>query len=922
MAEKKRTLGAPTYPSPGEEPAIPFIEPVAETTEVEPAPRQSRRERRREAPQAQRKRYQQQRQAEQRSVVRDAEINNDPIAMLKLQTQREQAKFMSSVRKSGIVSEGQSKPTQRRKLSDLQQAYASMMVLHCLSPLQQGVNGRNVMSVVGMGTMMTMLSPNFRSQVGSYVTQIGPMISQAIDKKMEARTVKQGEEARERLARLQDRKGLDRDDVRGLAGRRLRKRLDKIERMERGHRDAFTEQSAALAHVGIVQSTYDEMRAPGADRKAIKDRYASAMSALYDYIADDGLDQPAVERQVRIITGQLIERDPEAASCFSELAHGQFIKTEPQEFYLPGQSKPTKLWTGDYTDSFGGGTVKTGAFSLREPMDAYEHRVAASKAIYGEMVSSQTVDEFNSVVEQYLVASAVRQYPDAVEQTSDPVARTRMSRARSMFSSMADDGLDDNERKLAYLGAYMDAMSTMSETHPEIGAMWAERFGENWHEKMSQMVDDYSDLGEEMAERAESGVDPETPLHHPGPRFTGSADGTVVDHEHPEDAVVEAELVEEDQAEEPKVDETQVEDADLITVEENEAGDDEAERALQWNDDELRVELSRSGDFGPDTEKAMIADGVSLNRAAAEGMWNPEDPRRGASQSQWRHDLIERMSDHMAIDMLQAARNPEGEGPDGGSWGARHVYRSRSRALGKLDPSRLNFSPKALETPEPAQQYAAEIDVRRENHLLDVSKAAENGTPEPVSVEMQHTPWDGDYAANTRARELLLMAESMSKANIPAGEQDLLHATAYVRGLEKALAVDPTYRPVVEQMVTREGAHASNWREHEFKGALSRTRSFAGKPLKQDYAAVEQSLGLKKVKDLDEPLPASVRSQEKKAPTRSKESARLDLRKTSRRTQAQRQNMWANGADVNSGRFDTTVESTPVPEGYDPQPGA
>lgn len=916
MAVKKRELGAPTYPNPTAEQAAPAAEPAAEPAQEQPREQpRSRRQRRREAPSAQRREYTRQKEQEARQVGRDASLN-DPIAILKIQTQREQMKFMSSVRKSGIVADGQSKPTQRRKLSDLQRAYSSMMVLHCLSPLQQGVSGTNVMSVVGMGSMMTLLSPNFRAQVGEYVNQIGPMISNAIDRKVEGRTIEQGEKARDRLAKLQDRKGLDRDDVRGLAGRKLRKRLDRIERMERGHRDAFTEQSAALAHVGIVQSAYDEMRAPGADKKAIKDRYASAMSALYGYVEDDGLEQSAVERNVRVITGQLIERDPEAASCFTELAHGQFIKSEPREFYLPGQTEPTKLWTGDFTDSFGGKTVKSGAFSLREPMDAYEHRVAASKAIYGEMLSSQTVDEFNGVVEQYLVASAVRQYPEAVEQTTDPLARTRMSRARSMFSSMADDGLGDDERKLAYLGAYMDAMSTMSETHPEIGQMWAERFGENWHERMSEMVNDYSDLGEEMADRAAEGVDPETPMEHEGPRFTGSSDGTMVDHEHPENEPVDAEFDDEGPEVDTTVDDPNIVDAEVVTDE---------EPGSEWSDDDMRVDLARVGQFGPDEEKAMVSEGVSLARAAAEGMWNPEDSRRGSTQSQWQQDLIERMSDHMAIDMLQAAHNAQGEGPDGGSWGARHVYRSRSRALGKMDPSKISLSPAALDVADRSQQYAAELDIRRESHLDEVGKAADAGTIEPPSMEMQHAPWDGDYAANTRARELMLMAESMSQAKISPRKQDVLHATAYVRSLEKAIAVDPNYGPVVSEMVTREGSQPSSWREHEFRGALSRTASFAGKTPKQGYAEVSQELDLNKVSDLDEPLPASVRSQEKQAPTREKESAqnaRLDLRKTSRRSQARRQNMWANGADVNSGRFDTTVESTPVPEGYDPQPGA
>lgn len=938
MAEKKRTLSAPTYtkgsadPTASAQRAAEAAEQGVDPTQEPSGPnrrqrRQERRRQRRNAPHQQRKRYAREQSRQARQDALDADIG-DPIARLRQQTRAEQAKFMSSIRKSGIVSEGQSKPTQKRKLSDLQSAYASMMVLHCLSPLQRGVSAQSVMSVVGMGTMMTMLSPNFRAQVGDYIGQIGPAISNAIDKRVENSTRKKGEAAREKLDKFHDRTGGDRDDVRGLAGRRLRKRLAKIENMERGYREPFTDQSAALAHVGIVQSAYDEMRAPGADRKAIKDRYDTAMSALYEYIEDDGLDQTAVERNVRVITGQLLERDPTQASAFSELGHGQFIKNEPKEFYLPGDTQPTRVWTGDFTDSFGGNTVNGGAFTLREPMSAYEHRVASSKAIYGEMLSSSNLEEFNGVVEQYLVASATREYPEAVEYTDDPLARSRMSRARTMFSSMADDGLSAEDQKLVYMGSYLDAMNMMSETHPEIGRLWAEKFGENWQERMSEMVQDYSDLGEEAMEREQAGADVDEPMHNPGPRFTGTQDGPIVDAESD---VVDGEFVDDDPESSVSVDDKDIVDAEVVEDEpvqsesSETAGSVKAESSVtsgSSHDDQQNAvdpKLEAVGVRDDEALQSMIADGVAPERATSGGLWQADRILQGADSQQWRTSLVEDMSDHMAMDILQSAHNPQGEGADEGSWTARHVWRSRARALGKLDPNRASIRAEAHDlTGNSPQGYAEEIRMRRREHRSLLMK----GETTTVSPDLEHTPWGPDVAANTRAREMAGMAYSMSDAKVSAGDQDVLHSVAYVRALEKVVAVDPSYEAVVQRMVEREGGSRGDWRRHEFSGSLDRSRSRTA----TDYDRAVAGLELTPVAELDNPIPSSAREpeetshklRESKAPD---SEVSLDLRRTSRKNQAARQNMWANGADVRSGRFSTEVDKPLVPENSEPQPG-
>jgi hypothetical protein len=530
-------LGAERYPDPDETVGARVRDSGARLGEERARrPRQGREEREADTAQGERGRYERERARENRRTRRDAAgPDGDPRARLKLQTQRAQVRFIGHLRASRITAPGQSEPARRQKLSDLHQAYASAMVLQCLEPLQRGFSAENVLRTVGMGTAMWLLSPNFRAHAGDYAVQMGAAIGDRLDMRArrEAKILAQGERSREKEAQHLDRTGQGREGMRGPSGWRHRRRLERIERMERGGRDLFTEHSAALTHVGIAQNAYDEMRRPGADRELVRQNYESALSALYGCVDDDGLDRGAVARNMRIVVGQLVERDPEQAAVFSELAHGRFGRTEPRTVVPPGTTQAVTAWTGDYVDTGNGDVITGGTFALREPMDADEHRAAVARTMYGELTSANSPAGFSEVLEQYVIGSATREHPGSAELAEGPAARARLNRSRTMFASMRDDGLSDQEQKLAYTGGFVESLQALDRTHPELLARWRRSLGPEWEQRMRDLIAEYDDFGEQADRHREQRgarvwAEPE---HAAGPEEAVVVDAELVDAE-------------------------------------------------------------------------------------------------------------------------------------------------------------------------------------------------------------------------------------------------------------------------------------------------------------------------------------------------------------------------------------------------------
>ncbi|MEV2278306.1 hypothetical protein AB0I72_22240 [Nocardiopsis sp. NPDC049922] len=516
-------MNAKTYRAP---------DPVEDTADTEARDvgketgRQRRARHRANSPRAQRERYDRELADKQRQARRDAAGHDgDPLARLRLETQHAQDEFVRHLRTSRIASPGASRSDQGRQLNDLHRAYVQQMVIQCLEPLKGGLTAQNVLTTVGMGTAMWLLSPNVRAVTGEYAGQMATAIGGQA--RREARITAKGEKSRAKEAQHHDRTGEGREGMRGPSGWMHRRRLERLERLERGGRDLFTEHSAALAHVGIAQNAYDEMRRPGADRNLVRRNYESALGALYDCVDEDGLDREEVARDMRGIVGQLIERDPEQAAVFAELGHGRFVRSEPTTVVDEDTKQTRKVWEGDYVDAHNGDLITGGTFSLREPMGTDEHRAELARTMYAELTSTRSPAEFKAVLEQYVVGSKTLHHPEVVEQIADPSARARLNRARTMFASMRGDGISERDQKLVYVGGFVESLQAMERTHPQKVAQWRQSLGPEWEQRMRDLISANSGFGEQTdrarTDRGQRGEGDRRPTDPSGGRPSSSA---------------------------------------------------------------------------------------------------------------------------------------------------------------------------------------------------------------------------------------------------------------------------------------------------------------------------------------------------------------------------------------------------------------
>lgn len=458
----------------------------------------SARQARSQAPRAQQKERLRRERSDARQAAADRaqaqrEGRTDPLVKLRLDTARAGEQYMDSLRRSGILDADQTPEKQREQLTGMHQIYARMMVLQCVGPLQQGLTSQNVVSTLGMAASMWMLSPTFRTQIGHF----GDSIRETINNKIDERGEKKDNKARSRFEKLAAKGKADK-----LAGK-WQRRLDRIEHEERGHRLPFTAQSAAMTEVALAEAAYADMRRPGADAVTINDRYQTALASLYGYVENDGLEHEEVSKAMRVIVGQRLEKEPHLSSVFSELGHGRFVKSAPREVYINGGVESQIVWTGDFVDMYEARTINSGSFRVRPVMSTTEHRALASETIAAEMVQASTPEELNDILSQYVVATSVGRHPDVIDTIEDPAALRRFGKARTMFSSMQDDGLSAEDQQFAYGAAYMDAIEVLQVARPDLGAAWLAQYGENWREKVAENLARFNEMGG-AAERAKA----------------------------------------------------------------------------------------------------------------------------------------------------------------------------------------------------------------------------------------------------------------------------------------------------------------------------------------------------------------------------------------------------------------------------------
>lgn len=427
----------------------------------------------------------------------------DPLARMKRDTQLLTEKFAHDLRRSQIVAAGQGpnrKEGQARKMSGVHNAHARMAVMSAMGPLRQGVNLSSVLQVMGTMSAMYLLSPQVRSVVGDYRPKVVGKIKEMIQDRSSDRL---DDKAMDKLERAQGQgKGLD------SLGKRWQRRLEKMEAAGPDFREPFTNETAAMVEIGLAESAYAAMRDPSVPADKLREHrldvlasYESARQVFDEYIAEDGLDRADVARSARVIVGRRMEAEPHLASVFGELGHGRFVRSEPQEVYLRGKSKPQMVWTGNFTDAVSGRDIGQGTFSLRMPGNRADHLESCTTTLEAELGQARTLEDLNEMFASYTAASVVRQYPDMPKEVADPSVRKRMTRAQAMFSSMRADGISQSDQRFIYAASFVNAMESVGRDNPELVGKWEAQFGPQWQHDVRRVVQDYSDMGARAEDR-------------------------------------------------------------------------------------------------------------------------------------------------------------------------------------------------------------------------------------------------------------------------------------------------------------------------------------------------------------------------------------------------------------------------------------
>jgi hypothetical protein len=389
--------------------------------------------------------------------------------------------YMAELKRAKILADRKTPKERASQLTGIHKSYVSMMVLSCLEPLREGISAKSVLSVVGMGSAMWMLSPNFRNQVGDFRDQMKETISSKIDERRQSKLDKVITGAAEQKA-----------DGTPLS-QKWQTKLDRAERATRGGRDAYTAQSAGMTEVALTENAYAAMREEGADVEAIQINYSSLLNTLYDQAHEDGVDASEVAQAARVVVGLRLVEEPELASVFGELAHGQFAKSAPREVRLSGTDETARVWTGEFESRLGQ-KVEAGSFGVRAPMNANEHQAAIADTMTADMISLTRqlgADGLNMGVVSYAAAWGLKDRPDYASMAGmDNPLGERLRTSALMLTSMNSDGISDSEQQRIYSNAYVDAMENVSALYPQVEQEWAAKFGTNWRDNMRSFVSD------------------------------------------------------------------------------------------------------------------------------------------------------------------------------------------------------------------------------------------------------------------------------------------------------------------------------------------------------------------------------------------------------------------------------------------------
>lgn len=128
-------------------------------------------------------------------------------------------------------------------------------------------------------------------------------------------------------------------------------------------REPLTVESAAKIKMDMTIQAYENMRKDGADVDAFLVQYDESMETLSRLCKVDGIDEHAVNQQMRLSIGERMRKNPAFGNIFRELSYDGVEKAPPHR----NPNNPTQaVWTGEYMTR--DGMSFDGQFTPRPPM--------------------------------------------------------------------------------------------------------------------------------------------------------------------------------------------------------------------------------------------------------------------------------------------------------------------------------------------------------------------------------------------------------------------------------------------------------------------------------------------------------------------------------------------------------------------------
>ncbi|MFD3970244.1 hypothetical protein [Streptomyces cyaneofuscatus] len=446
------------------------------------------------------------------------------LLKLRAETRLAGEKYMASLRDSNLLVPGFNDEERTQDLGVMHRVYMQMMMQSCLKPLSRGVNANSIIQAVGMVMTMRMLAPDFKTEMDSYLQPLKDKIQERIDTRARGMVAfaETGIAHRQRIfttvpsdARRERLVGSA--DPRDHLTKKWRNRFDAMQHRERGHREMFTPDSAAMTEVALMESAFWKMREPGADVGLIRDSYQAMRKRLRKQMSEDGLERQEVVQRARTIIGERMAYEPELRTMVNGVAHGRIVKAPAHDERIAGSDCVRTVWSGEFDDQLGQRLSEDGMFTLRRPMDADAHQIQLAETMKTSLLDTLgrgDQEAYGGNVLGYLVGFAAqkraldtRGLPDLLQQ--------RLDQSEVMIASMDIDGLPAEEQQRVYSNAYVDAMEAVNEKYPDLEAELIRSLGENWQQTLQTAVDDPGAFFEERRLKPRS--------HPAGPSAEGEA---------------------------------------------------------------------------------------------------------------------------------------------------------------------------------------------------------------------------------------------------------------------------------------------------------------------------------------------------------------------------------------------------------------